>query len=104
MWGIDGAALLMPTGSGTNRVFDILAHGMAFFITRTHPVEANLVAMASNAMDGFFNIGGGKSTSLADLAHMMIRLSGRHVEPRYENSRPGDAKISMPTSPRQQDR
>ena len=29
----------MPTGSGTNRVFGILAHGMAFFITRTHPLH-----------------------------------------------------------------
>ena len=58
-------------------------------------VEANLAAMGSGIVEGFFNIGGGKSTSLTDLARMMIRLSGRNVGPTYENSRPGDAKISM---------
>ena len=57
-------------------------------------VEANLAAMASGIVGGFFNIGGGRSTSLADLARMMIRLSGRNMEPLYENPRPGDAKIS----------
>ena len=57
-------------------------------------VEANLIAMTGNVVGGFFNIGGGKSTSLTDLAHMMIRLAGRHVKPLYENPRPGDAKIS----------
>ena len=57
-------------------------------------VEANLAAMASGIVGGFFNIGGGRSTSLADLARMMIRLSGSHMEPLYETPRPGDAKIS----------
>ena len=57
-------------------------------------VDANLAAMTSSVVGGFFNIGGGKSTSLADLAHMMIRLSGRHMKPLYESPRPGDAKIS----------
>ena len=57
-------------------------------------VDANLTAMTSSVVGGFFNIGGGKSTSLVDLAHMMIRLSGRHVEPLYESPRPGDVKIS----------
>ena len=56
-------------------------------------VEANLIAM-TGSMDGFFNIGGGKSTSLTDLARIMIGLSGRHVSPLYENPRLGDAKIS----------
>ncbi len=57
-------------------------------------VDANLATMTSSVVGGFFNIGGGKSTSLVDLAHMMIRLSGRHVKPLYESPRPGDAKIS----------
>ena len=57
-------------------------------------VEANLAAMTSNIVDGFFNIGGGNPTSLTDLAYMMIRLSGKHVKPLYESPRPGDAKIS----------
>lgn len=57
-------------------------------------VEANLTAMTGSVVGGFFNIGGGKSTSLTDLARIMIGLSGRHVSPLYENPRPSDAKIS----------
>ena len=41
LWRIDGATLLASTGSGTNYAFGILAHGTAFFITRTHPCLAN---------------------------------------------------------------
>ena len=58
-------------------------------------VNANLTAMSSGIVEGFFNIGGGKSTTLTDLAQIMTRLSGKNVEPTYENPRPGDAKISM---------
>ncbi len=57
-------------------------------------VEANLAAMGSGIVEGFFNIGGGKSTTLTDLAQIMTRLSGENVEPTYENPRPGDAEIS----------
>ena len=57
-------------------------------------VEANLIAMTGNVVSGFFNIGGGKSTSLTDLAGMMTRLADKHVKPLYENPRPRDAKIS----------
>ena len=57
-------------------------------------VEANLTAMTGSVMGGFFNIGGGKSTSLTDLAGMMTRLADMHVKPLYENPRPRDAKIS----------
>ena len=57
-------------------------------------VEANLTAMTGSVMGGFFNIGGGKSTSLTDLAGMMTRLAGMYVKPLYENPRPRDAKIS----------
>ena len=57
-------------------------------------VEANLTAMTGSVVGGFFNIGGGKSTSLTDLAGMMTRLAGMHVRPLYENPRPLDAKIS----------
>ena len=57
-------------------------------------VEANLTAMTGSVVGGFFNIGGGKSTSLTDLAGMMTRLAGMHVKPLHENPRPRDAKIS----------
>ena len=59
-------------------------------------VQANLAAMSSNVTDGFFNIGGGIPTTLTDLAHAMIRLScTQMIEPKYEPTRHGDAKISI---------
>ena len=57
-------------------------------------VEVNLTAMTGSVVGGFFNISGGKSTSLTDLAGMMTRLAGMHVKPLHENPRPRDAKIS----------
>ena len=65
------------------------------FIFVDDVVEANLTAMTGNVTKGFFNIGGGKPTSLTDLAHMMIKLSGKHVKPLHENSRQGDIKSSI---------
>lgn len=57
-------------------------------------VDANLAAMSGRVLHGFFNIGGGRSTSLRDLARIMIRLSGKPLEPQYDDPRPGDAKWS----------
>ena len=58
-------------------------------------VLANLEAMTGKIRDGFFNIGSGRSTSITDLAHMMIEISGRQLEPEYQDPRPGDAKMSV---------
>ena len=58
-------------------------------------VLANLEAMASKIRNGFFNIGSGRSISITDLAHMMIEISGRQLEPEYQDPRPGDAKMSV---------
>ena len=58
-------------------------------------VQANLAAMASSVRNGFFNIGSGRSISVTDLAHLMIKISGRPLEPKYSDPRPGDAKMCV---------
>ena len=58
-------------------------------------VLANLGAMASKIRNEFFNIGSGRSISITDLAHTMIEISGRQLEPEYQDPRPGDAKMSV---------
>ena len=57
-------------------------------------VEANLAAMSGHIRHEFFNVGGGRSTSLRNLARIMIRLSGKPLEPQYDDPRLGDAKWS----------
>ena len=58
-------------------------------------VLANLRAMTSKIRNGFFNIGSGRSISITDLAYLMIEISGRQLEPEYQDPRPGDAKMSV---------
>lgn len=58
-------------------------------------VRANLAAMASRIGDGFFNIGSGRPISIRDLARLMIKLSGRNLEPEYHDPRPGDARMCV---------
>lgn len=58
-------------------------------------VLANLAAMASKVKDGFFNIGSGRPISITDLAWLMIKISGRPLEPKYCNPRQGDAKMTV---------
>ena len=53
-------------------------------------VGANLAAMSSDVGYGFFNVGGGRSTSLKDLARMMIKIAGLSLEPQYDEPRQGD--------------
>ena len=47
---------------------------------------ANIAAMNSNVKNGFFNIGTGKTTSIQQLAKIMIELSGLRLEPQYEKA------------------
>ena len=58
-------------------------------------VRANLAAMESSIRDGFFNIGSGRPISITDLARIMIKASGRTLEPEYGEPRPGDAKTCV---------
>ena len=57
--------------------------------------HASLLEETGKIRDGFFNIGSGRSISITDLAHMMIEISGRQLEPEYQDPRPGDAKMSV---------
>jgi UDP-glucose 4-epimerase len=58
-------------------------------------VEATMLAMFSkNAVDGVFNVGSGRCTSINELAKTLIELIGVNVEPVYSDLRPGDIRYS----------
>jgi len=57
--------------------------------------KANLTAMNSSIDHGFFNIGTGNAISIKELAFLMIKLSGKSVEPVYDNLPEGDIKNSL---------
>ncbi len=65
------------------------------FISVDDVAEANLVSMESHADKNFINIGTGLPTSIKDLAHLMIQLSGKSLEPTYEKLPEGDVKTSL---------
>ena len=56
---------------------------------------ANIVAMQSNVKNGFFNIGTGITTSIKQLAKIMIDLSGLKLEKQIENALDGDVQFSQ---------
>ena len=56
---------------------------------------ANISAMQSNVKNGFFNIGTGITTSIQQLAKIMIELSGLKLEPQYEKALDGDVQSSQ---------
>lgn len=56
---------------------------------------ANIAAMQSNVKDGFFNVGTGITTSIEQLAKIMIELSGLKLEPEYEKALDGDVQSSQ---------
>lgn len=57
-------------------------------------VEANILAMFSSTISGFFNIGGGRPVSLNELAQIMISMTGYEIKPFYDKPRPGDPRTS----------
>ena len=57
-------------------------------------VEANILAAESNAT-GVFNVGRGESTTINDLAEMLIGLMGKSVRPVHEGPRPGDPRHGL---------
>jgi len=57
--------------------------------------DANLSAMKSNINNGFFNIGSGKTTSIKELAYMMIKIFGEELEPVFLDPLKGDVKKSQ---------
>lgn len=56
---------------------------------------ANISAMQSNVKNGFFNIGTGITTSIQQLAKIMIDISDLKLEPEYEKALDGDVQSSQ---------
>ena len=56
---------------------------------------ANIAAMQSNVENGFFNIGTGITTSVQQIAKIMIEISGLKLEPQYEKALDGDVQSSQ---------
>jgi len=57
-------------------------------------VRANMLA-AKGKVTGIFNIAGGKRTTITELAHDVINILEKDLEPVYDNPRPGDIKHSL---------
>jgi len=57
-------------------------------------VEANILAAESNATD-MFNVGRSESTTINQLAQLIIKLTGNNVEPIHVKPRPGDVRHSL---------
>ena len=51
--------------------------------------------MKSNVKNGFFNIGTGKTTSIKELAYMMIKIFDKEFEPVFLDPFKGDVKKSQ---------
>lgn len=56
---------------------------------------ANLKAMESNTIQGFFNIGTGKSISILELVKMMIKISLKDISPNFDEEQSGDIEKSQ---------
>jgi UDP-glucose 4-epimerase len=52
--------------------------------------QANLLSMQSNTDFAFLNIGTGITTSIKELAHLMIQLSGKPLKPKFDDLPKGD--------------
>jgi nucleoside-diphosphate-sugar epimerase len=58
-------------------------------------VDGNVSAMQAERVGGkVFNVAAGQRTSLNELLRTLARLTGRHVDPSYEDPRPGDVRHS----------
>ena len=57
--------------------------------------RANVAAMLSEIKSGFFNIGTGKTTSILQLANMLIKLYNLPLSPEFTESLQGDVKKSQ---------
>ncbi len=64
------------------------------FVSVKDVVRANMLA-AESGETGVFNIGGGTSITISELARMIIHLLGKNVEPRHEELREGDIRHSL---------
>ena len=65
------------------------------FVSVEDVAKANLLAMKSDFKNGFINIGTGITTSVAELANLMIKLSNKHLKPIFTDLPEGDVKASQ---------
>ena len=65
------------------------------FIAVEDVAKANLMAMESSSKQKFLNIGTGKSTSILELANMMIQISSRKVIINFDEELSGDVEKSQ---------
>ena len=56
------------------------------FIDVRDCARANVLAMKSCAVDAFYNVGTGIKTSIADVAHSLVKLHPQKLPPRFEKS------------------
>jgi UDP-glucose 4-epimerase len=57
-------------------------------------VQANILAAESKA-EGVFNIGSGKSTTINQLADLILKLTGKNLKPIYQSARLGDPRRTL---------
>lgn len=65
------------------------------FISVEDVAQANLKSMESDTLQGFFNVGTGKSISILELANIMIKISSRNILPDFDEKQPGDIEKSQ---------
>ena len=65
------------------------------FISVEDVAKANLLAIQSDFNNGFVNIGTGITTSIAELANLMIKLSNKTLKPIFTDLPEGDLKASQ---------
>jgi len=65
------------------------------FISVEDVAKVNLLSMQSNTDFAFLNIGTGITTSVKELAYLMIKLSGKSLEPIFDKLPQGDVKESQ---------
>lgn len=59
-------------------------------------VQANMLACrAKQARGEIYNIGCGRSTTIAELARQLNRILGTELEPQFAPARPGDVRVSL---------
>lgn len=65
------------------------------FIFVEDVAEANLMVMNSNVSKSFLNIGTGESTSILELAKLMIKISSKDISPIFDDEQFGDVEKSQ---------
>lgn len=70
-------------------------HQIRDFISVSDVAEANLKSMESNIINGFLNVGTGKSISILELAKIMINISSKNLDPIFDDELPGDVEKSQ---------